>query len=130
MDVQKFEFTSYETDVEINGHIFRLDCSSETGDYLKKSAATLRETADAMGKGEKTADDAYAVGEKMLNDLLGEGAAEKCFEGRKKKLSDIFDICVWLSEVAAKFQQERRKKMASLAKKTATLKVVTGKGNN
>lgn len=106
MSALKFEFTNYVVDVDINNHTFQLDCSSETGDYLKRSAVTLREIAEAMGRGEKTAADAFAFGEEMLDTLLGAGATEKCFEGRKKRVSDILDMCLWLTQIAAAFRAE------------------------
>lgn len=122
MDIQKFEFTQYDVDVEINGHTFRFDCSSETGDYMKNCASALRGLAAAIGRGEKTTADAFAFGEKMLDTLLGEGAAEKCFEGRKKRVSDITDICVWLMRIAATYQKEHEKRYTNRAQKRAAAK--------
>lgn len=122
MSALKFEFTNYNVDVEINGYTFQLDCSSETGNYLKNSASALREIAVAIERGEKTAADAFAFGEEMLDTLLGEGAAEKCFDGRKKRFSDIADMCVWLTQIAAKYQQEHGKKYTNRAQKRAAAK--------
>lgn len=122
MEIQKFEFTDYDVPVEIGGCKFNLDCSSETGDYLKQCSQELRELAAAIGSGEKTADDAIEYGTKMLDTLLGEGASEKVFAGRRKRLSDVTDICVWLTEIAAKFQQERIKTQQNRAQRRASQK--------
>jgi len=110
--MKEFEFTNYDVPIKINGCTFTLDCSSDTGDYLKKSSVELRELAQAMERGEKTTDDAVQYGMTMLDTLLGEGAAEKAFAGRKKRVSDITDICVWLTQVAAEFQLEHKKTAA------------------
>lgn len=122
MGTYKFEFTDYNVDVEINGHTFKMDCSSEIGDYLKKSASEIREIAEAINSGEKTAADALAFGMEILDTLLGDGAAEKCFEGRKKRTSDIADMCVWLADVSAAFRVKREKAYAGRAKRRAALK--------
>lgn len=122
MENQKFQFTNYEVPIEIGGSKFSLDCSSETGDYLKRCGNELRQLAAEIESGEKTADDAIEYGMKMLDTLLGEGASEKVFDGRKKRLSDVTDICVWLTEVAAKFQQERIKTHQNRAQRRASAK--------
>lgn len=111
MEARKFEFTNYDVPVEIGGHEFVLDCSSDTGDYLKRCSNELREMAVAIGKGEKTSEDAVEYGFKMLDKLLGQGASDKIFEARKKRLSDVTDICLWLTGVATKFQEQRRANM-------------------
>ncbi len=105
--MKEFEFTNYDVEIKISGHIFTLDCSSNTGDYLKKCSGELRELAEAMERGEKTSDDAVQYGTAMLDTLLGDGASDKIFADRKKRVSDITDICVWLTQVAAEFQRER-----------------------
>lgn len=122
MDIQKFEFVNYDVDIEIGGITFKMDCASETGDYLKKCGAELRDLADSIGRGEKTIDDAVSYGCNMLDTLLGEGAAEKVFSGRKKRLSDVTDICLFLTQVAAKFQNERIKATQNRAQRRSDKK--------
>ncbi len=124
MDTQKFEFVNYNVDIEIGGHHFTLDCSSDTGDYLKKCSGELRELAEAMERGEKTSDDAVQYGTAMLDTLLGDGASDKIFADRKKRVSDITDICVWLTQVAAEFQRQRKNTAANRAQRRAAAKSV------
>lgn len=109
MELQVFEFKEYEVPIEIGWHRFYLDCSADTGDYMRKSALELKALAEQMEKGEKTIQDAICFGCKLLDELLGEGSSEKIFEQRKKRLSDIIDICNWLMEIALKFRKEREK---------------------
>lgn len=108
MELQVFEFKEYEVPIEIGWHRFYLDCSADTGDYLRKSAAELKALAEQMEAGEKTIQDAIDYGCKMLDALLGEGSSDKIFEQRKKRLSDIIDICNWLTEIAVKFRKEKQ----------------------
>lgn len=122
METQKFEFTNYDVPVEIGGCTFYLDCSAETGDYIKQCGNELREMADAIERGEKTADNAIEYGVNMMDTLLGDGASEKVFAGRRKRLSDVVDICVWLTEIAAKFQQERAKTRKNRAQRRTSQK--------
>lgn len=122
MEIQKFQFTNYEVPIEIGGSKFSLDCSSETGDYLKRCGNELRQLAAEIESGEKTADDAIEYGLKMLDTLLGAGASEKVFAGRRKRLSDVTDICIWLTEIAEKFQQERIKTHQNRAQRRASAK--------
>ncbi len=110
--MKEFEFTNYDVEIKISGHVFTLDCSSDTGDKLKKCSGELRALAEAIGKGEKASDDAVLYGMIMLDTLLGEGASDKIFDGRKKRVSDIVDICLWLTKIAAEFQKEREEKIS------------------
>lgn len=107
MDKRVFEFRNYDAPVTIAGHEFTLNCSSDTGDYLKSVGKTLKELAAEIGAGTKTKNDVISYGESVINELLGAGAAETVLAGRDHKLSDILDICVFLSETAAAFRAER-----------------------
>lgn len=109
MTPQKFEFTNYNVPVDIAGHTFTLDCSSETGDYLKSVSENFRGLAREIGSGEKSVEDAAEYGMQVLDHLLGKGAADTIFTGRKKRVSDITDVCLFLTDVAARFQEERTK---------------------
>lgn len=122
--MKEFEFTNYDVEIKISGHIFTLDCSSNTGDYLKKCSGELLELSEAMKRGEKTADDAVQYGMDMLDTLLGDGASDKIFADRKKRVSDITDICVWLTQVAAEFQRQRKNTAANRAQRRAAAKSV------
>lgn len=122
MTTQKFEFINYNVDLDIAGQSFTMDCSSETGDYLKGVAVELRSLAAALANGEKTADDAVNYGTDVIDHLLGDGAAARIFATRKKRMSDIADLCMWLTEVATKFQKERAKISGNRAERRAAAK--------
>ena len=120
MTPQKFEFTNYNVPVDIAGHTFTLDCSSETGDYLKSVSENFRDLAKQIGSGEKSVEDAAEYGMQVLDHLLGTGAAETIFTGRKKRVSDITDVCLFLTDVAARFQEERTKLNSNRAQRRST----------
>lgn len=122
MTTQKFEFIDYNVNLDIAGQSFTMDCSSETGDYLKVVAAELRSLAAALSDGEKTVDDAVNYGTEVIDHLLGDGAAASIFATRKKRMSDIADLCMWLTEVATKFQKERAKISGNRAERRAAVK--------
>ena len=122
MTTQKFEFIDYNVNLDIAGQSFTMDCSSETGDYLKSVAAELRSLATALSNGEKTVDDAVSYGTEVIDHLLGDGAATRIFATRKKRMSDIADLCMWLTEVATKFQKEREKISGNRAERRAAAK--------
>lgn len=120
MTPQKFEFTNYNVPVDIAGHTFTLDCSSETGDYLKSVSENFRSLAREIGSGEKSVEDAAEYGMQVLDRLLGKGAADTIFTGRKKRVSDITDVCLFLTDVAARFQEERTKLNGNRAQRRGT----------
>lgn len=113
MEKQIFQFTNYDVPVEIAGHEFTLNCSTDTGDYLKGAAANLRKIADQITTGEKTGDDALEYGCEIIDHLLGDGASGQILSGRTSKISDVTDVCMFLTEVAAKFRDERQKAQRS-----------------
>lgn len=120
MTPQKFEFTNYNVPVDIAGHTFTLDCSSETGDYLKSVSENFRSLAKQIGSGEKSVEDAAEYGMQVLDHLLGAGAADTIFTGRKKRVSDITDVCLFLTDVAARFQEEHAKLNSNRAQRRHT----------
>ena len=122
MSVYKFEFTDYCVDVDIAGKTFKLDCSSDTGDYMKKVSGEMRDLAASIENGEKTSDDVIAFGEIVINTLLGDGAAAIIFDGRKRKVSDLTDLMVFLSQTARQFQKERQKLTVNRAQRRAASK--------
>lgn len=109
MDIQKFEFTNYDVPVKFGDEVFTLDCSADTGDYLREMANEFGKISDEMKSGEKNTADAINYGLEAIDKLLGAGAAEKIFAGRKKTISDVLDVCMFLLAVDAKFQEMHKK---------------------
>lgn len=107
MEKLVFEFTNYDVPVAIAGHEFMLNCSSDTGDFLKEVGTELKNLAAEMSAGAKTKDDVIAYGMGVIDKLLGTGAAEKVFGSRERRLSDIMDLCMFLTEAAATFIRAR-----------------------
>lgn len=117
MDKQKFEFTNYDVEVEIAGQTFTMDCSTETGDFFEKLAERLKNLAVEIHNGTKGSDDALQVGLEAIDHILGDGASEKIFAGRKKRMCDVSDVCLFLTETANKFHAERAKIVGNRAQR-------------
>lgn len=117
-----FEFTNYDVPVTIAGREVSMNCSTDTGDYLKKVSVELRQLAEEFGKGEKSHDDVVSYGMGVIDNLLGEGSAKQLLEGRKNKISDTIDLCLFLTEVAAEFRNEHKKTTANRAQRRAVAK--------
>lgn len=122
MSIPAFEFTNYEVEVTLAGQKFTMDCSTDTGDYLKEVSQKMRELAEAYGNGDKSKDDVCEYGKEVIDHILGDGAADKLLEGRKHLVSDITDICVYLTEIAAQFQKERKAQTMNRAQRRAQKK--------
>lgn len=122
MEKQIFQFTNYDVPVEIAGQEFILNCSTDTGDYLKEVSADLRELAEKIAAKEKTREDILDYGCGVIDHLLGAGAAEKILGTRKNKVSDVMDVCTFLAEVANKFRAERQKAQGNRAQRRAAAK--------
>lgn len=122
MNKAVFSFTDYDIEIELAGHTFSLDCSSDTGDKLKEIGEQLNSLTEAYEKGEKTKEDICDFGKNAIDILLGENAAEKLLKGRKHLISDITDIIVFLSETVATFQAERRSQALNRAQRRAMSK--------
>ena len=122
MSISAFEFTNYEVEVTLAGQKFTMDCSTDTGDYLKEVSEKMRELAEEYGKGEKTKDDLVTFGKGVIDRILGDGAADKLLSGRTHLISDISDICMYLGEIAAQFQNERKAQTMNRAQRRAQKK--------
>lgn len=122
MEKQVFEFVNYDVPLTIGGHEFTMNCSADTGDYLKEVAGKLRTLANEVGSKEKTNADIVAYGEEVIDHLLGAGAAALLLSGRASKVSDTMDICMFLTGVAAKFSEERKKLQGDQARHGAASK--------
>lgn len=122
MEKQVFQFTNYDVPVEIAGHEFTMNCSTDTGDYLKEVSAELKRLGEQVAKGEKTSKDVLDYGCEVVDHLLGEGSAALVLGNRKSRVSDVMDLCTFLAEVATKFRQERQKAQGNRAQRRAAAK--------
>ena len=107
--MKKFEFIDYKTDVEIAGNTFKMDVSTETGDYIKTLASDMRDMASDLADGKKSKEEATNLCASAIDHLLGEGSVSKIFTSRKKNFDDLIDILMWLMEIVNEFSAKRRK---------------------
>ena len=109
MEKKVFEFTNYDVPVVIAGQEYTLNCSADTGDYLQSVGKELKKLSAEMSSGTKTKDDVVAYGMGIVDKLLGAGTAEQVLGGCEHKLSDVMDLCLFLTKTAAAFKAEHRK---------------------
>lgn len=105
--MQEFRFHDHSAAVRIDGQEYRIDLSAETGDFLRGAARRMRELAAEIERGEATSAEAAAYGVSVIDRLLGHGAAEKIFAGRKKSLSDVGDVLGFLIAAAKELKGAR-----------------------
>lgn len=119
MDTPVFEFTNYDVEIELAGQKFIMDCSSDTGDYIKKVSEELRDLAKKYAEDKCTKEDVCVYGRSIIDKLLGTGTAKKLLVGRKHELSDIMDICLFLTKVVAEFGAKKRTQAENRAHRRA-----------
>lgn len=122
MEKRVFEFRIYDVPVTIAGRDFTLNCCSDTGDYLRQVSKELKELAAEMAAGTKTKDDVISYGMGVIDKLLGAGAADMLIADRNHKLSDIMDICMFLSETVAAFRSAHLVPSGNRARRRAVSK--------
>ena len=105
--MQEFHFREHSAAVRIDGREYRLDLSAETGDFLISAARRMKELAAEIERGEAGSAEAAAYGVSVIDRLLGHGAAEKIFAGRKKSLSDVGDVLGFLIAAAKELKEAR-----------------------
>ena len=108
MKKPKFDFASYNIDIDVAGHTFMLECSTETAEYLGTVSADLRGMIKDIAEGKELNTAVSDYCENVIDRLLGKGATEKIFTGRRKNVDDLTDVLMFLSKTIGSFQQERK----------------------
>ncbi len=121
--MKEFVFKDYNLELRIAGKDFYVECNSDVGDrmlsYSKKGLVLI----DQIKAGEKTSEDALTFCSGAIDDILGQGAFEKIFEGRTPTVTDSADVLIFLSEqVAAKNQEQREPEPNREQRRTAVKK--------
>lgn len=94
---KRFEFATVKEKLDIAGHIYEVDCNSEVilneierfGDRCIELSKQPDEVVVAQGIAEM---------ERMLDTVLGEGAADEIFSNRRKNYIDMLDVCTYVCE--------------------------------
>lgn len=96
--MNKFKFHDYSIDVTIEDQIFTLDCTTETCIEIGVASQKIIEIAKRILTGERTLDDVFAYCRIILDNVLGKGACDAIFEGRKKSVDDCMDLMLYLAQ--------------------------------
>lgn len=103
-----FEFRDYSLDLSIAGKQFRVNCNSDIGETMQSLSDSARALAEQIGAGQKTDKDALLFLTGAIDRVLGAGASEKIFEGRKMTVTDASDVLTFLSnEISAMYRQTK-----------------------
>ena len=105
--MKKFEFNDYTEQIDIAGHVFNLECTVETGEMIQQFRQKLVDISSEVTSGAKTAKDAIDLCFSMIDKVLGDGAADQIFDGRKKRLDDAVDVCLYIISVVTENYAKR-----------------------
>ena len=111
---RKFEFRDNTLKLDIAGNIFEIDVTApETVQQIQKFVIEAQERAAVLAKRK---DFSEAVKEAIqfcldiIDSILGAGAAEKIFAGRKVNLYDCLDVINFIVEEIEADREERFQK--------------------
>lgn len=116
--MKKFEFPREVIDLDIAGHVFQLAAGSAANANLADCGVRMADYAETMYQGndtEKTADamaDATDFMMDIIEDILGEGAADDIFTGREP---DYMDCMAVIGFITAAVQEHNETRLTSLA---------------
>lgn len=104
-----FTFTGYKREISIDGKLFFIDISAESGDILNGEAAKIRAAIEAEKKtgtvntddGRKRIAAAYDAG---IDTVLGEGASKSIFGSRALSVSERQDVMLYITSFVASEQ--------------------------
>lgn len=107
-----FEFKDYNLELNIAGKEFRINCNSNVGDKMQAFSKNGKVMVEQLRAGEKTSEDALQYCAEAIDGILGAGAFEKIFEGRKATVTDCSDVLIFLSqEIAATNRSQKEAAM-------------------
>ena len=110
---RRFEFRDNTLKLDIAGNIFQIDATApETVQQIQKFAVEAQERATKLAK----RDDFFEAMKEVIqfcldtiDSILGAGAAEKIFAGRKINLYDCLDVINFIIEEIEADREERFK---------------------
>lgn len=107
---KKFEFRDHRTKLDIAGHIFKVDVMNpkvmkRIEEFGKQAIEQdfLDEDDDFTTQLEKS----LAFMHEAIDSILGEGSAEKIFEGIEPSLFDMIDVLNYISSASKEARQKQ-----------------------
>ena len=108
MSTPRFDFSDHIQEVDIAGNLFKMNCSTKTGDFLQKVGANLRSMATDLKSGKITEENVIDYCKSVFDTILGQGATDTIFSGRERTIDDASDLLLYLTQVARSYQENRR----------------------
>lgn len=110
---RRFEFRDNTLKLDIAGNIFQIDTTApETVQQIQKFAIEAQERAAELAKRKDFSEaikEAIQFCLDIIDSILGAGAAEKIFAGRKINLYDCLDVINFIVEEIEADREERFK---------------------
>ena len=110
---RRFEFRDNTLELDIAGNIFQIDATApETVQQIQKFAVEAQERATKLAKRDDFSEamkEAIQFCLDTIDSILGTGAAEKIFTGRKINLYDCLDVINFIVEEIEADREERFK---------------------
>ena len=110
---RRFEFRDNTLKLDIAGNIFQIDATApETVQQIQKFAVEAQERATKLAKKDDFSEamkEAIQFCLDTIDSILGTGAAEKIFAGRKINLYDCLDVINFIIEEIEADREERFK---------------------
>ena len=117
-----FEFRDYNLEVNIAGKEFKVDCNSDVGDKMQAFSKNGKALVDQIRAGEKTSEDALRYCADAIDGILGGGAFEQIFEGRKPTVTDCSDVLIFLSKEIADMNKAQKEATMNREQRRAAAK--------
>ena len=110
-----FRFRSNLLTLDIEGHIFEIEMTNEFLKKMNEYSALCGEQADYLRDGGSGKDGAAEdLLSSIIDRLLGDGASDMIFDGRKRDLFDLCDVVIYICDECERFQSEKIKKYREL----------------
>lgn len=111
--MKAFAFNNYSEEIDIAGHVFTIDTSTDTGDKVRVFTLSEKELASEVASGTKPKEELLAKFQHDIDEILGKGAFDKIFEGRTPCVPDASDVMLYIVDFLIDSANRRRDNRAS-----------------
>lgn len=111
--VKKFEFKQNDTELDFEGVKFYIDVTNPEviERILKFSEAAQKQAENTKTDGNYLEElrEVISLGLTSIDSILGEGASDKIFEGRRVGLLDVLDVLNFIQATVKEIREEKFK---------------------
>lgn len=111
-----FQFKDNAIHLDIAGNVFNINYTEELliniKNFYEKAAAQAEEIRDSKDYN-KTLDKSINLLKETIDNICGEGAANKIFKDREVNLYDLIDVINYIYTEVGNFQKEKKNKYST-----------------